>query len=75
MANKVAFALVFSLVLVMSFRSVVGSTEETFDQGMQNFAKSASAASDKVGHVAHNAAESTKETSKSWTDWVKDKFD
>ena len=75
MANKVAFALVFSLMIVVSIRSAVGSTAETFDQGMHNFQKTTGAAAERVSHAASDAAEKAKDTSKTWTDWVKDKFD
>lgn len=70
MATKKAFVMVFLMVLVFSANSVLGE-ESTMKHAMDSASNAASAAKG----VASDAVEDVKDTTSSWTGWIKDKFD
>ncbi|KAF3446325.1 hypothetical protein FNV43_RR11504 [Rhamnella rubrinervis] len=70
MATKKAFVLVFLMVLVFSANSVLGE-ESTIEHAMDSASNAASAAK----NAASDAVDDVKETTSSWTGWLKDKFD
>lgn len=70
MATKKAFVLAFLMVLIFSASSVLGE-ESTMQQAKD---KASHAASTAKG-AASEAVEDVKETTSSWADWLKDKFD
>ncbi|KAB2619605.1 hypothetical protein D8674_015474 [Pyrus ussuriensis x Pyrus communis] len=62
---KIAFVLIFSLVLLISIHAVLGD---------DNFMETAKGAAESMSESASDAFKEAKETTSTWGDWFKDKF-